>query len=69
MNPYLDPVGAKGWTLHVYSLPDSPGTAKQVKELDRRGFQSEVEIFDLGDKGRWFRIYLGSFAFSRHLTT
>ena len=62
MGPYRGPVGAKGWALHVYSLPDSPGTAREVKELDRRGFQSEVKIFDLGEKGRWFRIYLGSFA-------
>ncbi len=62
MDPYLEPVGAKGWAIHVYSVADSPGTAKQVKELDRRGFRSEVRIFDLGEKGRWFRIYLGSFA-------
>ncbi len=62
MSPYREPVGAKGWALHVYSLPDSPGTAKQVQELDRRGFQSEVRIIDLGEKGRWFRIYLGNFA-------
>ena len=62
MSPYLDPVGAKGWAIHVYSLADSPGTAKEVKELDRRGFRSEVKVFDLGEKGRWFRIYLGSFA-------
>lgn len=62
MGPYREPVGTKGWALHVYSLPDSPGTAREVKELDRRGFRSEVRIFDLGEKGRWFRIYLGSFA-------
>jgi hypothetical protein len=62
MSPYLEPVGAKGWAIHVYSLSDSPGTAKEVKELDRRGFRSEVKVFDLGEKGRWFRIYLGSFA-------
>jgi len=62
MEPYREPVGAKGWALHVYSLPDSPGTAREVKELDRRGFRSEVKIFDLGEKGRWFRVYLGSFA-------
>ena len=62
MSPYREPVGAKGWALHVYSLSSSPGIAKQVQELDRRGFQSKVKIFDLGEKGRWFRIYLGSFA-------
>ncbi|MEN8007768.1 MAG: SPOR domain-containing protein [Candidatus Krumholzibacteriota bacterium] len=61
MEPYREPVGAKGWALHLYSLPDSAGTVKQVKELDRRGFQSAVKVFDLGDKGRWRRIYLGSF--------
>jgi len=62
MSPYREPVGAKGWALHVYSLSNSPGIAKQIQELDRRGFQSEVKTFDLGEKGRWFRIYLGSFA-------
>lgn len=62
MTPYEEPVGAKGWALHVYSLPDSSGTANQMKNLDRRGFNSAVRIFDLGDKGRWRRIYLGSFA-------
>lgn len=61
MSPYREPVGAKGWALHVYSLPDSAGTVKQVRELDRRGFRSEVRIVDLGKKGRWRRIYLGSF--------
>lgn len=62
MGPYEEPVGSKGWALHVYSLPDSSGTVKQVRELDRRGFTSAVRIFDLGEKGRWRRIYLGSFA-------
>jgi cell division septation protein DedD len=62
MGPYREPVGDKGWALHVYSLPDSSGTVKQVRELDRRGFQSAVRMFDLGEKGRWRRIYLGSFA-------
>lgn len=61
MGPYREPVGGGGWALHVYSLPDSAGTANQVRELDRRGFRSEVRVFDLGDKGRWHRIYLGSF--------
>jgi hypothetical protein len=61
MGPYQEPVGARGWALHVYSLPDSAGTAKQVQELDRRGFLSEVRVFDLGEKGNWRRIYLGSF--------
>ncbi len=62
MGPYRETVGAKGWALHVYSLPDSAATAKQVRELSRRGFQSTARIFDLGAKGTWNRIYVGSFA-------
>jgi hypothetical protein len=62
MSPYREPVGDRGWALHVYSLADSAGTAEQVRELDRRGFRSEVRVFDLGSKGIWHRIYLGSFA-------
>jgi hypothetical protein len=64
MSPYLEPVGDRGWALHVYSLPDSSGTVEQVRELDRRGFRSEVRVFDLGGKGIWRRIYLGSFTTS-----
>ena len=62
MEPYRQPVGAKGWALHVYSLPDSAATAQQVQVLSRRGFQSAVRAFDLGEKGTWNRIYLGSFS-------
>ncbi len=62
MSPYREPVGSKGWALHVYSLPNNNATVKQIRDLERRGFQSAVRIFDLGEKGRWRRIYLGSFA-------
>lgn len=62
MAPYQGPVGELGWALHVYSLPDAASTANQVQELERRGFDTSVKVFDLGEKGRWLRIYLGSFA-------
>ena len=62
MAAYRGTVGEAGWALHVYSLSSTADTAKQVEELTRRGFKSEVRIIDLGEKGRWFRIYLGSFA-------
>jgi hypothetical protein len=61
MAPYREAVGSRGWALHVYSLPDSAGTAEQVAELDRRGFATTVEVVELAEKGRWWRIYLGSF--------
>lgn len=62
MGPYEEPVGQKGWALHVYSFPDSASTLREEAELDRRGFRSAVRTFDLGEKGRWQRVYLGSFA-------
>jgi hypothetical protein len=46
----------------VYSFPDSASTMTEIKELDRRGFNSAARIFDLGEKGRWRRVYLGSFS-------
>jgi cell division protein FtsN len=62
MEPYRQPVGSRGWALHVFSLPSQAATREQVQELTRRGFQSEVRVFDLGDKGIWNRVYLGSFS-------
>lgn len=61
MDPYLIPVGEDGWALHVYSFPDEEGTAEQVEILHRKGFMTETRAVQIKDKGRWHRIYLGSF--------
>ncbi len=61
MDPYVLPVGGEGWTLHVYSFPDSLAAEKEKAVLAARGFHSATRTVQIKDKGRWFRLYLGSF--------
>jgi hypothetical protein len=59
---YAGSAGRAGWALHVYSLPDSAGAAKQVAELERAGYRTAVRIVEIKEKGgRWWRLYVGSF--------
>ncbi len=60
--PYLTQVGADGWALHLYSFPDSESTDAELAELHRRGFETEVRVVETQNKGRWWRVYVGSFA-------
>lgn len=62
MMPYRSTVGAAGWALHLYSFPDSSGADVELAELRRRGFETEIRVVEIPDKGRWWRIYVGSFA-------
>ena len=62
MGPYRTAVGAAGWALHLYSLPNQAGVDAELAELHRRGFKTEVRAIDTAAKGRWWRIYVGSFA-------
>lgn len=61
MDPYLVPVGSGGWALHVYSFPDSLRASRESKALAAKGFKSSIRAVQFKDKGRWFRLYLGSF--------
>ncbi len=61
MVPYRATVGAAGWALHLYSFPDSTGADAELAELRRRGFETEIRVVQIPDKGRWWRIYVGSF--------
>ncbi len=61
MDPYLTPAGVDGWSLHVYSFPDSMSAEKERKILAAKGFQSTTRVVHFKDKGRWFRLYLGNF--------
>ena len=54
-------VGADGWALHVYAFPDEESTEDQLKILHRKGFMTEARAVQIKGKGRWHRIYLGSF--------
>ena len=59
--PFRLPVGRDGWTLHVYSQPDSLLVQQQVASLARSGYTSDWRAIELPGKGRWYRIYMGSF--------
>ncbi len=61
MDPYMVPVGGAGWALHVYSFPDSLLAERERDILASKGFRSITRAVQLKDKGRWFRVYLGSF--------
>lgn len=61
MAPYLVPVGADGWAMHVYSFADSTQSRQQLDELARRGFQAEQQAVQIPEKGRYYRIFVGSF--------
>ncbi len=60
--PYLVPVGGEGWALHLYSFPNSDTADDELAELHRRGFETVVRVVETQEKGRWWRIYVGSFA-------
>jgi len=62
MTPYKDVVGAGGWALHLFSFPDSSSANVELTELHRRGFKTEVRVVEIPEKGRWWRVYVGSFA-------
>jgi len=61
MDPYLQDVGVDGWALHLYSFPDSLAAESQANALRGRGFRTETRPVQFKDKGRWFRVYVGSF--------
>lgn len=60
--PYQVPVGRDGWALQVYSFRDSTSANEEIARLGRRGLKAAVRIVELPDSGRWWRIYVGSYA-------
>ena len=61
MDPYLMTVGSGGWALHVFSFPDSLRAEQEKSLLAAKGFQSATRAVQIKEKGRWFRLYVGSF--------
>lgn len=59
--PFRMPVGQAGWALHVFSLADSVQANSQIAELRRQGLRAEWRAVHLPEKGRWYRVYTGSF--------
>jgi len=62
MAPYLIPVGEQGYALHIYSFADSVDAMQQINELELLGFQTEWRAVEVSGKGRYFRVFLGSFS-------
>jgi len=59
--PYRAPVGQAGWALWLYSQPNQEAADRDVAGLRQQGFQAAARAIDLPEKGRWYRIYVGSF--------
>jgi cell division protein FtsN len=62
MTAFRKPVGQEGWALWLYSFPDAESADVEVRRLERRGLRAQARAVELKDRGRWFRVYTGSFA-------
>ncbi len=59
--PYRAPVGQAGWALWLYSQSTQAAADADVAGLKQQGYQATSRAVDLPEKGRWYRIYVGSF--------
>ncbi len=59
---FREPVGQDGWSLWLYSFPDAESADVEVRRLERRGLRAVARAVEIEDRGRWFRVYTGSFA-------
>jgi hypothetical protein len=59
--PYRATVGQAGWALWLYSQPNQESADADVAGLQKQGFQATSRAVDLPEKGRWYRVYVGSF--------
>lgn len=59
--PYRAAVGEAGWALWVISQKTEAAAEADVALLRRQGMQAVARAVDLPEKGRWYRIYVGSF--------
>jgi hypothetical protein len=62
LTPFRDDVGEAGWSIWLFSLPSEEDARREVRDLERRGFVAEYRAVELEERGRWFRVYTGSFA-------
>jgi len=60
-SPYRRPAGQDGWALWLYSFPDEAGARTEVNQLERRGIRAAFRAVEIKDRGRWYRVYVGSF--------
>jgi cell division septation protein DedD len=51
-----------GFAVQVYSFKDQNRAGTALSNLKAQGYKAYMEISDLGDKGIWYRIRIGSLA-------
>ncbi|HOX25234.1 MAG TPA: SPOR domain-containing protein [Candidatus Krumholzibacteria bacterium] len=59
--PFRRPAGQEGWALWLYSFPDEATAEVEIRALERRGIQATARAVEIKDRGRWYRVYAGSF--------
>ncbi|MFH1844015.1 MAG: SPOR domain-containing protein [bacterium] len=60
-DPYSVPVGQAGWALHLYSVSSEASAEKMVRQLARFELPAAWRLREVPGKGRWYRVYVGSF--------
>jgi len=53
---------AKRYRIQLASFRNEADAMTMQQKLNRAGFRSVVRMADLGDRGRWYRLYAGPFA-------
>ena len=49
------------YTLQIASYPNANEARKHLDNLAKAGMKTFVREKELGDKGRWFRVYIGGY--------
>lgn len=49
------------FTIQVASLKDKAGAERVLKDLSTKSYSGFIVPRDLGDKGTWYRVYVGQF--------
>ena len=49
------------FTIQVLSSKDQNKAEKKLEEIKKKGYDAFISAKDLGDKGLWYRVYVGKF--------
>ena len=61
MAPREPAAGEVAYAVHVASYKFTSEAEKEIASLAKRGYQARAIETNLGSKGIWFRVYVGSF--------
>jgi DedD protein len=50
------------YTIQVGSYPERPMADDEARNMKKKGYAAFVVASDLADKGKWFRVRIGSFS-------